>query len=81
MNLLDFGLLLLALWIVYYLVKVADAFRNFRRVEEAAKLRASNIVFQESRRHGQAVADAVEWGRASHQGRKAREAVEVLTRG
>lgn len=81
MNIPEFFLLLLAAWIVWHFVLAIAAFQKFQDVQRDGKARADAMLSEELRRHGQAVADAREWGRAQHQAQRAREAVQTVLRG
>lgn len=77
MNILDAGLLLLALWVVWYAFKAIEAFHQFRKGRALHTAQGVALVRAETLRHGRAIAAANDWRKTISQEREdeAREAV------
>jgi hypothetical protein len=78
MVLLNLGLLMLALWIAYYLVRCISAFAHLQEGRGLADKRGAEVLRNETMRHGRAIAAANDWRNAISQEREdeARQAVE-----
>lgn len=77
-------LLALALYLAYWLVRSIAAFREFQQGRAYHVRDGLRIVQDETRRHGQAVADAQAWAAKHHARFDAtahREASEAVSRG
>jgi hypothetical protein len=67
---INLGLLLLALWIAYYIVRCISAFAHLQEGRALADKRGADLLRNETMRHGRAIAAANDSRRAISQERE-----------